>query len=991
MTELHELARQSGLAFADSDDNSSHTPQWNANDWPPLLGGWRCGHATVVLDHPQDDCAQTVVVLGGHTNCARCTSSILQLNLNEENMEWREGPPLNESRCGHAAVVCNGGVYAIGGTGIGGYAHPLKRTRDAVRLDCIERIDVEDLLEASSVARGNWNQWITLNCRLSTSRVGCCAVAVYNRYIVVIGGSDDENAYLSSVDIIDTAIQSNHTIISGPSMTVPRTCCASVVIDHCIFVVDGNNSTDELASVESLKFEERSHDETNETACTVFPSSAAWTTCTDQTLSSNVAVVVGSCIIGGASNRYMLELFDTESNIVWNLPPLNTYRQGYRMVAFNTGIAVIGGWNLDSCETLPLSLSEKERVKVRFVAYCTLESLALSDIIRCFYNFQKLYSCREEIDTEMKNLQNVIDRAQIERTDITVLQEGAKAQELYSILQSLCTDEKYRSIEHIQDEINSITSQLDRMNVIRDKIPLVEKLKKLESQLELRQLTQNDRKLPGHPVRSTRHMDSCVSDDAFYRKLVEVDCDDIVFKVHDLALLVCDVHQMKAFYIFLSHLYRSKRISKDDRQRYTKKALQQTFKSIDKIDQQAVAMRKKIVDKCRQDGVLVSGIDNHQTDSVAAITDSMSALPNKLAMTEFRVGEILPLTYSQSPETTNTESDSIGHRVVLSQAQALGRSLKDVYAALDAKDENGASTGAICSVLNALSFGQTIFRHVSSETLATCVLDEIVDFGDVNHICSVVYQCGKEKLQHAFQQGIAIVERAEDEAAREQDKVGMSILVSVMGHLANAVTNWIREVKPMEAHDMPENAEAISLLALVVTAKVIQAVTEESLEVEQDAPSQDKGDDGEQIIPSHDKVGSAHASKRTKRKGALSFPSGEGSSAIVTEIVEKGPLTIFLSRLVETTVEGATAVVQPMTRMEESMESLCRASSLLSERMTRLEESMSSLMDKLKGKNSSDERTQAQMEQLERRLCQLEESQGDAEHVTARHGLRIIL
>ena len=656
---LHELAQQSGLAFALSDDDTSHTPQWNACDWPPVVDGWRCGHASVVLDIPENDCAQTVVVLGGRTKYAKFTNSTLLLNLNEENIQWREGPPLNQRRRGHTAVVCNGGVYAMGGNGSGFNA-----------LKCIERIDVEDLLEASCVASRNRKQWTTLNCRLSTSRRGCCAVTVYNRYIVVIGGFNHNNSYLSSVDIIDTAIQSNHTIISGPSMKVPRGGCASVVIDHRIFVVGGHNSPSlrvaatVLGSVETLQFEKTCYDETKETACTVFPSSAAWTTCTDLTISTtrypiiNKAVAVGSCIVVGGG-RYNLELLDTERNIVWNLPTLTTGRSGYSMVAFNNGIAVVGGWKFDSCETC---------------------------------------------------------------------------------------------------EVLSLT------------------------------------------VRSTRYDDSCVSENVFYNKLVEVECDDIVFKVHDLALLVSDVYQMKVFYIFLNHLYRSKRISKDERQRYTMKALQETFSTIQKTDQQALTMQDRIVEKCRQDGILVSGFDNHETDSVAAITDPMSSLPNKLAMTEFRVGKILPHTSTQSSATTNTASESIGHRVVLAQAQALGRSLKEVYSALDAKDANQASTGVTCSILNALSFGQTIFRDASCETLATCVLDEIVDYGDVNHICLVVSQSSNEKLQNAVQQGIAIVEGAKLslDATREQDKAGMSVLVSVMGQLANAVTKWIRKVTPME-------------------------------------------------------------------------------------------------------------------------------------------------------------------------------------------------
>ena len=363
-------------------------------------------------------------------------------------------------------------------------------------LNCIERTDVDDLMEVRSASTST-NQWTTLNCRLSTGRWGCCAVAVYNRYIVVIGGFKHESPYLSSVDIIDTAVQSNHTMISGPSMTVPRGWCASVVIDHRIFVVGGHNRNCELASVESLQFEERSNDETKETACAVFPASATWTTCTGQTLSTArrhyEAVAIGSCISVWGGKGAKPELFDTERNMVWNLPPLTTDRTNYSMVAFKNGIGVIGGWKLDSCETLPLTLSKKEQLKVRFVSYFTQESVALSDIIRWLFNLQKLYSCREELDAELKNLQIVIDRAQIERTDITVLQEGAKAQEVHSILESLCTDEKYISVQPLQDEINMITSQLDRMNVIKDKIPLVEKLKELESQLQVtHQLTHID-------------------------------------------------------------------------------------------------------------------------------------------------------------------------------------------------------------------------------------------------------------------------------------------------------------------------------------------------------------------------------------------------------------------------------------------------------------------------------------------------------------------
>ena len=135
---LQQQAQQSALCFVNSDDNSV-APHWNTNDWPPLFGGWRSSHASVVLYHPeQDDNAQTVVVLGGDKQGQGYTNSVLLLNLSEQNKQWQEGPPLNRKRAYHAAVVCSGGVYVIGG-------HNGSST-----FGTIERIDVENLWHAGA-------------------------------------------------------------------------------------------------------------------------------------------------------------------------------------------------------------------------------------------------------------------------------------------------------------------------------------------------------------------------------------------------------------------------------------------------------------------------------------------------------------------------------------------------------------------------------------------------------------------------------------------------------------------------------------------------------------------------------------------------------------------------------------------------------------------------------------------------------------------------
>ena len=77
---LKEQAWQSGLVL------SAEEPGWNETEWPSLEGGWRCAHASVVLDHPIDSNnnnnhkGQTVVVLGGYDNDWNTTNSVLVLN-----------------------------------------------------------------------------------------------------------------------------------------------------------------------------------------------------------------------------------------------------------------------------------------------------------------------------------------------------------------------------------------------------------------------------------------------------------------------------------------------------------------------------------------------------------------------------------------------------------------------------------------------------------------------------------------------------------------------------------------------------------------------------------------------------------------------------------------------------------------------------------------------------------------------------------------------
>ena len=107
-TTMKDDATLSGFVF-------TNFPQWNDQDIPPLLGGWRYRHASVVLENPDNEEEQTIAVFGGRTEHEDPTNSVILLNVGKSPKGWREGPKMKQQRRGHAVEVCNGWVYVIGG------------------------------------------------------------------------------------------------------------------------------------------------------------------------------------------------------------------------------------------------------------------------------------------------------------------------------------------------------------------------------------------------------------------------------------------------------------------------------------------------------------------------------------------------------------------------------------------------------------------------------------------------------------------------------------------------------------------------------------------------------------------------------------------------------------------------------------------------------------------------------------------------------------
>ena len=336
---MQEQARLSGLEFL---DDSSLEPQWSTTreEYPPLLEGWRCGQASVVVDH--DNEVQSIVVLGGATKDNSISDSVIVWD--SSTKQWRQGPSLNEKRRFLAAETCNGKVYVIGGW------------NGCHNLDTIECIDVASLLAISDSSNCHWQN---LSCRLSTAKWGCAAVVVHDRYIVIMGGLKGSK-YLSTVEVLDT-LQNKIVPFSGLTMNSPRSDFGAAVVGNSIYVVGGRNN-DQLDSVEVLTF--NVDVDSIGDASTVFGKSSSWTTSKDLVLSKrrygHGVAKIGNCVVvaggWGIDGRWInsVEVLDSYRHVVWHLPNMTVTRSDCSIAVLSKNIIVLGGGGCASLETLAL-------------------------------------------------------------------------------------------------------------------------------------------------------------------------------------------------------------------------------------------------------------------------------------------------------------------------------------------------------------------------------------------------------------------------------------------------------------------------------------------------------------------------------------------------------------------------------------------------------------------------------------------------------------
>ena len=101
-------------------------------------------------------------------------------------------------------------------------------------------------------------------------------------------------------------------------------------------------------------------------------------------------------------------------------------------------------------------------------------------LIDVFFSLQSVYSNRHELDSEINRLQLAIENAKHERRDVAVLKEGEKAELVLPIMQSLCHDEKYRSVQDVHDQIDKLETELEKTQCIAERTPIVQQIVELE-------------------------------------------------------------------------------------------------------------------------------------------------------------------------------------------------------------------------------------------------------------------------------------------------------------------------------------------------------------------------------------------------------------------------------------------------------------------------------------------------------------------------------
>jgi hypothetical protein len=176
----------------------------------------------------------------------------------------------------------------------------------------------------------------------------------------------------------------------------------------------------------------------------------------------------------------------------------------------------------------------------------------------------------------------------------------------------------------------------------------------------------------------------------FWKKLIEQDDRNIIFKISELPPLIQHVHDMKLFYTFLGVLHRMGCIDHGDRAKYIEEALDVTSKTTTTTE--AVAIFKIILKHAKANN-LIQEVTYHILDREAEIVNTSHApfvqdIRNHLRRLDMRM------------DNTEARLDNVERRVDM-----MLQSLTDVVYYMRRKDNIQSATKGMCAILNALSLG----------------------------------------------------------------------------------------------------------------------------------------------------------------------------------------------------------------------------------------------------------------------------------------------
>ena len=207
--------------------------------------------------------------------------------------------------------------------------------------------DVRKMFERKSIFSKN-GKWKKLSVQLLTPRRYCVAVAV-GKYIFVIGGNDDKENGLLTVEVLDTE---RETIQMGPSMNFTRYCFTACVVDDTIWVVGGSGN--DRKGVESLRV-----DLSNEFV------KESWQRIEEKTKEErwgHSMVAIGSyLIVMGGDDTDSCEMFDTR-NEIWSMLPNKLNKKRFKAAAValrDKTVLCIGGSGYKSVESLEFELDRQ--------------------------------------------------------------------------------------------------------------------------------------------------------------------------------------------------------------------------------------------------------------------------------------------------------------------------------------------------------------------------------------------------------------------------------------------------------------------------------------------------------------------------------------------------------------------------------------------------------------------------------------------------------